>query len=110
VPNEEYENVFRTKEWRDYARHFTRDVLPKITDSAVTVSLAPGGKPDVQFCTELGFSIMLDKPIIAVVLPGRKAPTKLAQVADAVITIDPDKEPELFQRTMIDTLRRLGLE
>jgi len=110
VPNEEYENVFRTKEWRDYARHFTRDVLPKITDSAITMSLAPGGKPDVKFCTELGFSIMLDKPIIAVVFPGRTMPAKFARVVDAVIEVDPDKEPERFQREMLSAMRRLGLE
>jgi hypothetical protein len=45
----------------------------------------------VKFALELGFSIMLDKPIIAVVGHGAKVPAKLVQVADSIIEMDPDE-------------------
>jgi hypothetical protein len=43
---------------------------------------------DVKFAVELGFMVMLDKPIIAVVSPGSKVPLKLAKVADEIVEGD----------------------
>jgi hypothetical protein len=51
--------------------------------------LAPStGEPDVKFSVELGMSIMLDKPILAVVQPGAKVPDHLARVADLIVECD----------------------
>lgn len=44
---------------------------------------------DVKFCVELGASIMLDKPILAVVRPGVKCSKKLMTVVDEIIEGDP---------------------
>ncbi|MGH9001499.1 MAG: hypothetical protein ACRDYV_00055 [Acidimicrobiia bacterium] len=76
---------------RAWARDVREELLPKLTASAVVCSLVPrDGEPDPKFCVELGMSIMLDKPIIAVVTPGRKAPERLARVADRIIEADLD--------------------
>ena len=63
-----------------------RDVLvPRLQDAHVIVSLVPKGEVDVKFATELGLSIMMGKPIIAVIRPGTQVPDKLVRVADRII-------------------------
>jgi hypothetical protein len=68
----------------------TAETLPaKIKASNVVISLAPSnGKPDVKFSVELGMSIMLDKPILAVVQPGTRVPDHLVRVADLIVECD----------------------
>lgn len=63
-------------------------LLPKLEESAAVVSLVPDGDGDIKFAVETGLAILLDKPIIAMVLPGRQIPAKLAKVADRVIEAD----------------------
>jgi hypothetical protein len=83
------DDPFHGPEWDAYCTHVREELIPMITDSAVTVSLVPSnGKPDVKFAVELGFMIMLDKPIIAVVPPGTKVPLKLVKVADEIVEGD----------------------
>jgi hypothetical protein len=71
-----------------YAKRVRRELIPKLEASSITVSLIPEGETDVKFAVELGLSIMMDKPIIAVVKPGVKMPNKLALVADRIVEGD----------------------
>ena len=75
-------------EVKAWLRKMRANLVPMIRDSAVSVSIVPSGEPDVKFSVELGLSIMLDKPIIAVVTPGAKVPSKLVKVADEIIEGD----------------------
>ena len=77
-------------EFREFARHVNAHLMPALSGSAMTVSLVPGGESsvDVKFAVELGLSIMLDKPIIAVVQPGTKVPERLVRVADRIVEAD----------------------
>lgn len=84
------EDPFQSEDWRTYAAHVIDELVPMIRDSAVTVSLTPDGPSDVKFAVELGLSIMLDKPIIVVLMPGRKIPGKLVAMADRVVEGHPD--------------------
>lgn len=79
-----------------HAKLWARDVLdgmaPKLADSAATISLIPGesGKfdeGDAKFWVELGASIMMNKPIIAVVYPGQPIPDKLRRVVDEIVVL-----------------------
>jgi hypothetical protein len=63
-------------------------MLPKLIDSAIMLSLVPDTNGDVKFWVELGAAIMYDKPIVAVVTPGRVVPRKLREVADEVVEVD----------------------
>jgi len=75
----------------------TRDKLPQmIEDSAVVMSIVPedGMKTDVKFAVELGFSIMLDKPIICVVRPSTKVSDHLIRVADEIIECNMESEED----------------
>lgn len=76
-------------EFLEWAERIRTELVPKIEGSSATVSILPtSGELDVQFAVELGLSILLDKPIIALVTPGSKAPAKLMQVADRIIEVD----------------------
>ena len=74
---------------QDWLHHVKTHVLPMVEDSTMVISICPpADKVDIKFSVELGLSIMLDKPIIAVVRPGQEVPAKLAQVADRVFVGD----------------------
>lgn len=79
---------FESDWWHAYAEHALTDLVPKLQDSSVTVSLVPRSETDIKFALETGMSIMLDKPIILVISPGTKVPDKLRKVADAIIETD----------------------
>lgn len=84
-------DLFDDPETRAWAQRAVDELIPMISDSALTVSLVPdqAGVDDIKFALELGLSIMLDKPIIVAVVPGRRIPDHLARVADTIIDYDP---------------------
>lgn len=80
---------FKAPEFTEYAEHVVNDVLPKMNGSTAFVSVVPDdGVGDVKFATELGFAIMLNKPIIAVATTGVAVPDGLRRVANAVVEGD----------------------
>jgi hypothetical protein len=89
------EDPYDSPEWRRYSKRAIRELLPMIADSAVTISLAPKGETDIQFALELGLSIMLDKPIIAVIEPGTQVPAKLAKIADEIVEYGDDLQQRI---------------
>jgi hypothetical protein len=79
--------------WEEFVRHFREDALQKMDSSAFVTSLVPSeDKVDVKFAVELGAAIMLDKPILAVALPGAAVPDKLYLVADEIVRADLDTD------------------
>lgn len=77
-------------EWRAYVSHVQGELIPKVESSDMSMLLVPKGETDVKFAIELGLSIMLNKPILAMVPKGAELPPRLAKVADCVIEWDPD--------------------
>lgn len=77
------------KAWTDRVR---AELIPMIEESEMTVSICPvsGDDVDIKFAVELGVSIMLDKPIIVAVPPGRSVPDGLARVAHEIIEMADD--------------------
>jgi hypothetical protein len=99
-----------TKKW---ASRVLRELVPMIQHSAFTVSIVPEVVGDVKFAVELGFSIMLGKPIILAVRPGTTVPEKLVKVADEIVEMDSPDDPESMVRLYdaIDRVReRLDME
>lgn len=77
--------------WEDpsavaWAKHVLEDMAPKMQDSAVVVQLV-NGVGDVKFWVELGASIMMNKPILAVVLGDSEIPPKLRLIADEIVIL-----------------------
>jgi hypothetical protein len=74
----------------EFAASVRAELIPKLKDSSVFLSIIPENDIDVKFAVELGVAIMLDKPIIACIRPGTKIPEKLARVVDRFVEIDPN--------------------
>lgn len=104
------EDPFHGEEWDRYADHAINSLLPMMKGSAVCVQMVPDGPSDVKFALELGFSIMLDKPIIAMITPGAKVPAKLAKIADAIVEWDPNGDMNELQRRLLPIVNRLAEE
>lgn len=100
------EEIFRSREWAAFVKDVKKNLIPKLKDSALTISLVPEGKTDVKFAVELGFSIMMDKPIIAAVARGAKVPAKMVLVADEIVEIDFD-DPELGAQRLKEAIDRI---
>jgi len=86
--------------WKAYEKRCREELLPMMKNSAIMMSLVPkDAKPDVKFAVELGFMVMLDKPIIAMIPSGTKCPLKLAKIADEIVEGDID-DPTVKERLM----------
>jgi hypothetical protein len=102
-------------DYESWAEHIRSELIPMIGDSTFTMSLVPsgGGYGDIKFAVELGVSIMLDKPIIALVMPGVKVPDHLVRVADRIVEIDfnePDKTAKAVGAVLKELSEELGLD
>lgn len=107
------EDPYDTPEWKKFAAGVNARLLPMITNSAMTLSLVPeNGQADVKFAVELGLSIMLDKPIIAVVAPGTRVPDHLVRVADRIVEADMSnlRGEEQARRRIMAAIEDLGTE
>lgn len=86
-------------EFKAYEAHVHEALVPKLERSAISLSVVPH-KTDVKYAIELGLSIMLDKPIIAIVRPDIDMPEKLRKVADRIVEGDintPEGKRELAE-------------
>jgi nucleoside 2-deoxyribosyltransferase len=92
-------------DWESFVEHVRRDAVQKMSDSAFVASLVPDGEVDVKFAVELGLSIMLDKPILAIVTPGAKIPERMRRVADEIVEADVDVEEG--RRAVMEAMERM---
>ena len=99
-------NIENDPDFIEWAKDVRENLVPKLEDSAVTISLAPNGPADVKYAVELGLSIMMDKPIILAVRPGTPIPAKLAKVADEIVELDLSK-PEQAQAAIHAAMSRV---
>lgn len=67
--------------WEFLKRH---ELFPMVESSAIFMALVPP-EWDVKSAVELGAAILMDKPILAVGLPGRQVSGHLRRVADVVV-------------------------
>ena len=73
---------------RQWLRRTREELVPMIEGSSISIAIVPDGAPDVKIAVELGLMVLLDKPIILAVSPGRKIPSKLVLVADEIVELD----------------------
>lgn len=106
------DDPFKDPSWLEYAEHVRKELIPMIDKSAITMALVTDTPPDPKQACELGYMILFDKPIIAVVVPGSKVPEKLVLVADAIVEGDMD-DPEMGKRLASEVdrvMREKGLK
>ena len=97
---------------REWLEHAQRELPAKIRDSAIVCNLVPRGEPDAKYAVELGMSIMLDKPIMLVAVPGTRIPAKLAAIADLIVEADITTVAgkDQLQAALDEFLKKRGLE
>lgn len=86
-------------EARDFLAEAEANLAPKVADSHVTLAIWDG-KVDPKIAIEMGYMVLLDKPIIAVVRPGVKVPAKLAKVVDRFVECDDPRDPKCREALM----------
>jgi hypothetical protein len=92
--------------FRQFAKEWLKDVAPKIRDSAFTITIAPtGGTVDVKIAVEIGYSILLDKPLIVFCPKGRVVAPKLLRIADHIV--EGDFDTEAGRKAMNDKLNAI---
>lgn len=96
-------------EWERWESRVREEVIPMLLESAFTISIAPSGESDVKFAVELGLSIMMDKPIIAVIRPGQEIPEKFRRIADLIVEADlsDPREAAALAEKMQEIMHRL---
>lgn len=99
---------FEDPQWHDYAERVKRELVPKMRDSSIAVSMCTDSEPDPKLAIETGYMILLDKPIITVVTPGATVPRKLAMVSDVIVEADLDR-PEETARKIREAVLSLDL-
>lgn len=77
-------DAFRDPRWLEFARRAREELQPKLEGSSVAVTLFDG-EIDPKVAIETGYMVLMDKPIIAMVVPGVRASKKLIGVADEVV-------------------------
>jgi hypothetical protein len=95
---------------RAWAQRVVDELIPVIRNSAAAISIIPenAGIGDVKLAVELGLSMLLDKPIILAVVPGRRIPYRLARIADEIVEIDVQDQVSTARRVREAVGRVLG--
>lgn len=81
-----------------------RDLPHLVGDSSVSISIV-ADEVDPKFAVELGYMIMMNKPIVLVVPNGRTVPDKLALVADKIVEWRDDEQE--MKKAIITALEEL---
>ena len=84
------ENPWDHPDFVAWAARVRNGMFPKMESSAVNIALLPSGDPDVKLAVEIGYGIMLDKPLIVVVAHDVAVSKKLQLVADEIVSVDLD--------------------
>lgn len=99
------DDPFKDPAWEAFAEQVREELVPKVKDSALSVALYTGGDPDPKQAIEIGYMVLLNKPIIVAVTPGAVVPENLMRVADDVVEVNMDDTAGTAQRLKEATLR-----
>lgn len=88
----DWDGLVAGENWEKFVRNYRAGTIKEIESSAMVMSLVPTEEFDVKFALEIGAAIMLNKPIIAIVMPGRELNEKMAAISDRVIYADIETE------------------
>ena len=90
-----------------WEEHVKEVLIPMLEGTAVSITLVPQGTGSIRFAVELGLSIMLDKPIIALVRPGSRIPDALARAADEIVEVDLTNDLDGAERSISAAFTRV---
>lgn len=80
-------------DWDKFVAYQREHTVRAMDESAFVMSLIPQSTDfDIKFALETGIAVMMNKPILAVAVPGAEISPKLLAVCDEVIYVDVDTE------------------
>ena len=85
MTDDDREDPFESPEWLEYAADARENLVPKIRDSAIVMTDLYSDEPDPKIAIELGYAILLGKPLMIMVGPGQRIPENLRRIADGVL-------------------------
>lgn len=100
--------------WKEYDESFRKGVWPKLYESAVFLSLCGNLSEDeptidtIKAATQLGYALLLGKPLLLVVPKGVTIPVGMVRAADAIV-YDFDVTDPQCQGRIQDALKDLGV-
>ena len=79
-------DAYASAEWRDFARNVVADMVPKMKDSALVIGLAaPSAEADVKMAVEIGYCLLLGKPLLIMAAKEGDVHPGLLRAADEVV-------------------------
>lgn len=78
------QDPYDSQYWKDYTHSAITKLLPKMKASDVVVSIA-SDSPDVKQATEIGFALLLGKPVVILKNTVEELPPGLVRAADKII-------------------------
>lgn len=93
--------------WEQNARE---ELGPKMASSAYVMAIAAAGDVDPKQALEIGYAVLLDKPIVLVVPAGREVPPGLERLARRVVKLHHGPETPQAQQQLMAELASLHSE
>lgn len=80
------ENWWEDPDIKGFLDEASQAVPPLLDHCSVAASLLPSdGVPDAKIAVEIGYILLMNKPLILLVAPGTEVPTGLARAADEIV-------------------------
>ena len=98
----------RGKEIDDFLDRVDRELRPKIEASEVSVVICSKTPADAKLALEVGYSMLLGKPIMLVVEPGAQVPEKLLAAADEIVEHDWKNKPKGLPAAVLAACDRMA--
>lgn len=98
--------IIETSDWEGYSHHVAKTLLPGLRETEVVAALYNGpDATDVKMATEIGYALLLGKPIVLIASYGTSIPDQLRQAAAAVVIGDMgDPQTRLDLATALDVI------
>jgi hypothetical protein len=92
-------NPFDDPDYKKWANDLRKNLIPKMRGSQQILMLAPdiGNKFDIDFAVQIGATILMEKPLLLIVYPGRTVPPKLRAIADQIVEIEDGESDDVVQ-------------
>ena len=107
------DDPFASQEWRDYAQGVIHNMVPKMKASALVIGMAAkSDEADVKMAVEIGYCLLLGKPLIVMADTITTLPPGLLRAADEVVygEIQHPSTQKKMQEAITKVMTRLGLK
>jgi len=105
------DELFNDPDYLAWEQDVLESLVPKLETSEIVATIYTGGH-DVKLAVELGFAVLMDKPIIILAQEGVVVPETLTRIARVIVIIDLHNESgrEIAARTVAGVVSEIFRE